>query len=118
MAICPSLEAERADVGGVRGERHGFEVHGAHAVVGAEDGAEEAAAQMKFHRVGLDGEVLRLTGEIAEDDQDRVGGGDVFWFADHDEDVLVVAVDGEVFARVEGGVAVMKLDEPAVPVEE
>ena len=29
------LETERADVGGVGRERHGFEVHGAHAVVGA-----------------------------------------------------------------------------------
>jgi hypothetical protein len=110
-------EAKRADVGSVGWERHGFEVHGAHAVVGAEDGAEEAAAQVEFHRVGLDGEVLRLAGEIAEDDQDWIGGGDVFWFADHDEDVLIVAVDGEVFAGVERGVAVMQLDEPAVPVE-
>jgi len=71
-------EAECANVGGVGWERHGFEVHGAHAVVSAEEGAEEAAAQMEFHRVGFDGEVLRLTGEVAEDDQDRVGGGDVF----------------------------------------
>lgn len=93
-------------------------MHGAHAVVGAEDGAEEAAAQMEFHRVRLDGEVGRLAGEVAENDQDRCSGGDVFWFADHDENVLVVAVDGEVLAGVEGGVAVMKLDEPAIPVEE
>jgi hypothetical protein len=53
-------EAERADVDGVRRERHGFEVHGAHAVVGAEKSAKEAAAQVKLHRVGFDGEVLRL----------------------------------------------------------
>ena len=99
-------------------ERHGFEVHGAHAIVRAEDGAEEAAAQVEFHGVGFDGEVLRLAGEIAEDDEDWIGCGDVLWFADHDEDVLVVAVDGEVFAGVEGGIAVMKLDEPAIPVEE
>ena len=113
-----SLEAERADVGGVGWERHGFEVHGAHAVVGAEDGAEEAAAQMEFHRVRFDGEMGGLAGEIAEDDEDWVGWRDVFRFADHDEDVLVVAVDGEVLAGVDGGVAVMKLDELAVPVEE
>ena len=31
-----SLEAECPDVGGVGWERHGLEVHGAHAVVGAE----------------------------------------------------------------------------------
>ena len=93
-------------------------MHRAHAVVRTEHGAEEATAQMKLHRVLFDGEMLRLTGEIAEDDEDWIGGGDVLWFADHDEDVLVVAVDGEVFAGVEGGVAVMKLDEPAVPVEE
>ena len=112
------LETELADVGGVGRERHGFEVHGSHAVIGAEDGAEEAAAQVEFHGVGLDGEVLRLAGEIAEDDEDGVGWRDVFRFADHDEDVLVVAVDGEVLAGVDGGVAVMKIDELAVPVEE
>ena len=50
-------------------------MHGAHAVVGAKDGAEEAAAQVEFHHVGLNGEVLRLTGEVAENDQDRRGGG-------------------------------------------
>ena len=113
-----ALEAQRADVGGVRRERHGFEVHGAHAVVGTEDGAEKAAAQMELHRVLLDGEMLRLAGEIAEDDEDWIGCGDVLWFADHDEDVLIVTVDGEVFAGVEGGVAVMQLGEPAIPVEE
>ena len=118
MRLTSFSEAERADVGGVGWERHGFEVHGAHAVVGAENGAEEAAAQMEFHRVRLDGEVGGLAGEVAEDNQDWRGGRDVFWFADHDEDVLVVAVDGEVFAGVDGGVAVMKLDELAVPVEE
>ena len=111
-------EAELAYVGGVGRERHGFEVQCAHAVVGAQKGAEEAAAQVEFHRVRLDGEALRLAGEVAENDQDWIGCGDVLWFADHDEDVLVVAVDGEVFAGVDGGVAVMKLDEPAVPVEE
>src|SRR6266699_5985732 len=73
---------------------------------------------MEFHRVLFDGEVLRLGGEIAENDQDGCCWGDVLWFADHDENVLVVAVDGEVLAGVDGGVAVMKLDEPAVPVEE
>ena len=111
-------EAKRADVGGVGRKRHGFEVHGAHAVVGAEKSAKEAAAQVEFHRVIFDGEVLRLAGEVAEDDEDWVGGGDVLWFADHDEDVLVVAVDGEVLAGVDGCVAVMKLDESAVPVKE
>ena len=47
-----------------------------------------------------------------------VGWGDVLRLADDDEDVLVVAVDGEVLAGVDGCVAVMKLDELAVPVEE
>ena len=59
-------------------ERHGFEVHGAHAVVRAEDGAEEAAAQVELHGVGLDGEVLRLAGEIAEDDEDGLVGETFF----------------------------------------
>ena len=112
------LEAECADVGVVGWKRHRLEVHGAHAVVGAEDGAEEAAAQVKFHSVSLDGEVLRLAGEIAEDDQNRSRGRDVLRLANHDEDVLIVAVDGEVFAGVNGRVAVMKLDQLAVPVEE
>jgi len=112
------LEAERADVGGVGRERHGFEMHGAHGVVRAEKGAEETAAQVEFRGVGLEGEVLGLAGEVAEDDEDWIGCGDVLWFADHDENVLIVAIDGEIFAGVEGGVAVMKLDEPAVPVEE
>lgn len=67
-------EAEFADVGGVGGEGHGFEVHGAHAVVGADDGAEEAAAEVELHGVGLDGEVLGLAGEVAEDDEDGIGG--------------------------------------------
>ena len=93
-------------------------MHGAHAVIRTKDSAEEAAAQVELHRVLLDGEMRRLVGEIAEDDEDWIGGGDVLWFADHDEDVLVVAVDGEVFAGVDGGVAVMELDELAVPVEE
>ncbi len=93
-------------------------MHGAHAVVGAEDGAEEAAAQVEFSDVGLDSEMLRLAREIAEDDQDRVGGRDGLRLANDDEDVLVVAVDGEVFAGVDGGVAVVELDESAVPVEE
>ena len=70
-------------------------MHGAHAAVRAEDGAEEAAAQMQFRRVGLDGKVLRLAGEVAEHHKDWVGWRDVFRFADHDEDVLVVAVDGD-----------------------
>ena len=73
-------------------------MHGAHAVVGAEDGAEEAAAQVEFSDVGLDSEMLRLAREIAEDDQDRVGRRDGLRLANDDEDVLVVAVDGEVFA--------------------
>src|SRR5258707_7631240 len=118
MCVNSFSETERADIGGVGWERHGFEVHGAHAVVGAEEGAEEAAAQMEAHCVRFDGEVGWLTGEVAEDDQDWVGGGDVFWLADHDEDVLIVAVDGKVFAGVDGGIAVMKLDQLAVPVEE
>ena len=111
-------EAEFADVGGVWAESHGFEVHGAHAVVGANDGAEEATAKVQLHSVGFYGEMLRLAGEIAEDDEDGVGGRDVFGFADGDEDVLIVAVDGEVLAGVDGGVAVMEVDELAVPVEE
>ena len=49
-------------------------MHGAHAVVGAEDGAEEAAAQVKLGDVCLECEMLGLTGEIAEDDEDWVGG--------------------------------------------
>jgi len=93
-------------------------VHGAHAIVGTEDGAEKAAAQMELHRVFLDGEMLRLAGEIAEDDQDGCDGRDVFRLADHDEDVLVVAIDRQVVAGVDGCVAVMELDEPAIPVEE
>ena len=114
----PGSEAEFADVGGVGGKRHGLEVHGSQAAVGAENGAEEAAAQVELHGVCLDGELLRLAGEVVKDDQDGVGGRDVLWLADHDEDVLVVAVDGEVFAGVDGAVAVMELDEFAVPVEE
>jgi len=117
MCVQSFSEAELADVGGVGWERHGFEVHRAHTVVGAEDGAEEAAAQVEFRHVGLDGEVGRLAGEVAEDDEDWRGEGDVLWFANHDEDVLVVAVDGEVLAGVDGCVAVMELDELAVPVE-
>ena len=70
--LSPDLEAHLADVCGVGGDGHGFEVHGAHAVVRTKDGAEEAAAQMKLHRVGLDREVLRLAREIAEDDEDWV----------------------------------------------
>jgi len=116
---CPvSLEAECADIGRVRWKRHGLEVHGAHAVVGAEDRAKEAAAQVELHGVCLDGELLRLAGEVAKDNQDGVRGRDVLWLPDHDEDVLVVAVDGEVFAGVDGAVAVMELDELAVPVKE
>ncbi len=90
-------------------------MHGAHAVVGTDDGAEEAAAKVELHDVGLDGKMLRLAGEIAEDHEDGVGGGDVLWLADGDEDVLVVAVDGEVLAGVDGGVAVVEVDELAVP---
>jgi len=93
-------------------------VHGAHAVVGAEDCAEEAAAKVKFHGVGLDGERYGLAREVAEDDKDGVGGRNIFWLADDDEDVLVVAVDGEVLAGVDGRVAVMEFDELAIPVEE
>jgi hypothetical protein len=93
-------------------------MHRAHAVVGAQHGAEEASAEMEFHRVCLDGQVLRLAREITEDNQNRVGRRNVLRFANHDEDVLIVTVEGEVFAGVESGVAVMNLDESAIPVEE
>lgn len=93
-------------------------MHGAHAVVGTEEGAEEAASEVEAHGVGFDGEMRRLAGEVAEDDQYGAFGRDVFWLADHDEDILVVAVDGEEFAGVDGAVAVMEIDELAVPVEE
>jgi hypothetical protein len=73
---------------------------------------------VELRGVGLDGEVLGFAGEVAEDDEDWHGCGDAFWLANHDEDVLGVAVDGEIFAGVNGGVAVMKLDEPAIPVEQ
>ena len=92
-------------------------MHSAHAVVGAEDRAKEAAAQVELHGVCLDGELLRLAGEVAKDDQDWVSGRDVLWLPDHDEDVLVVAIDGEVLAGVDGAVAVMEFDELAVPVK-
>ena len=93
-------------------------MHGAHAVVGAEECAEEAAAKVELHSVVLDGEVLRLTGEIAEDDENGVCWRNVFGFADDDENILIVAVDGEVLTGVDRRVAVMKLDELAIPVEE
>lgn len=93
-------------------------MHGAHALVRTENGAEEAAAQVEFHGVGLDGERRRFVREVAENDQDWVGWRDSLRLTDDDEDVLVVAVDGEVLARVDGCVAVMQLDELAVPVEE
>ena len=73
-------------------------MHGAHSVVGTEEGAEEAATQVEAHGVVLDGELCGLVRKIAEDDEDGRGGRDVLWLADHDEDVLIVAVDGEVFA--------------------
>ena len=73
---------------------------------------------MEAHGVVLDGELCGLVRKIAEDDEDGRGGRDVLWLADHDEDVLIVAVDGEVLAGVDGGVAVMEVDELAVPVEE
>jgi len=111
------LEPECADVGGICGKRHGFEMHRAHAVVGSQDGAEKAAAEMEAHGVCLDGELRGLCGEIAEDDQDGCRGRDVLRFADHDENILIVPVDGEKFAVADGCVAVMKLDEFSVPVE-
>ncbi len=73
---------------------------------------------MELHGVRLDGEVLRLAREIAEDDEDWIDWGDDLRLADDDEDVLIVAIDGEVFAGVDGCVAVMEFDELAVPVEE
>ena len=93
-------------------------MHRSHAIVGAEEGAEEAAAKVEADDVVFDGELRWLVRKIAEDDEDGRRGGDVFGFADHDEDVLIVAIDGEVLAGVDGGVAVMKVDELAVPVEE
>ena len=77
-------ETERADVRGVGRKRHGLEVHGAHPVIRTKDSAEEAAAQMELHRVLFDGEMGRLAGQVAEDDEDWIGCGDVLWFADHD----------------------------------
>ncbi len=49
-------------------------MHGSDVVVGAEDGAEEAAAQMKARGIGLEGERHRVVGEVQEDDQDRRDG--------------------------------------------
>jgi hypothetical protein len=45
-------------------------VHRPHTVVGADESAEETAAEMKAHGVGFDGEMRWFVGEIAEDDQD------------------------------------------------
>jgi hypothetical protein len=81
-------------------------MHGADVVIGAEDGAEEAAAQMKAHGIGFEGEWYRLGGEVDKDDQDRRDGRDCLGLADQHEDVLVVAVNGDEGARVECCVAV------------
>jgi len=100
--VCDALEAHLADVGEVGCERHRFEVHRAHAIVRSKDGTKETSAQVEAHGVGLDGEVHGLVGEVAEDDQDGCGGRDGLGLADDDEDILVVAIDGEVFAGVDG----------------
>jgi len=44
-------------------------MHGAHVVVGAQHGAEEAATQMKACDIGFEGERYRLSGEVQEDDE-------------------------------------------------
>ena len=93
-------------------------MHGAHTVVGPEDCTEEATAKVELHGIGLDGEMLRLAGEIAKDDEYGVRWRDVFGLADDDENILIVTIDGEILTRVDRRVAVMELDEFAVPVEE
>ena len=72
----------------------------------------------RLHGVGFEREWHRLGGEVQEDDQDRRDGRDCLRLADDDKDILVVAVDGDEGAGVEGGVAMTERAELAVPVEE
>ena len=118
MPACYGLVAELADVGGIGGDGHGFEVHGAHAVIGAEDRAQEAAAEVKTGQLRLERELDRLRGEVADDDQYRGDRRDGLWLANPDEDVLVVVVEGDGLAVGDGGVAVVEFAEPTIPVEE
>jgi hypothetical protein len=93
-------------------------MHRAPASVGAEEGAEEAAAEVKALDVGLERELDWLRGEVADHDQDRRGGRDGLGLADPGKDVLIIMVESDSGAVVDGGVAVMKPAKAAIPVEE
>ena len=93
-------------------------MHGAGGVVGAQDGAKEAALEAQALHVVLERDLGWLRGEVADDDD---GGGDrcdCLRFADPGEDVLVVVIEGDVGSGVDGGIAVVERAELTVPVEE
>ena len=113
-----SLVAEFADVDGIGREGHGFQVHGTPASVGAEEGTKKAAAEVKAFDVGLERELDRLRGEVADHNQDRGNGRDGLGLADPGKDVLIIMVESDGGTGVDGGVAVMKCAKAAVPVEE
>ena len=102
------LVAELADVDGVGWDGHGFEVHGAHGVVGTHGGAKEAAFEVEAFHVVFEGELDGLRSEVADDDHGWGYRADYLWFADPDEDVLVVVIEEDTGAGCNSGVAVVE----------
>ena len=93
-------------------------MHGAGGVIGAQDGAEEAALEVQALHVGLERELCGLGGEVADDHDRGRNWSDGLRFADPGEDILVVVVEGDVGSGVDGGIAVVERAELAIPVEE
>src|ERR1700733_9869714 len=93
-------------------------MHGADAFVGAKNGAKEASAKVKTLQLRFEGELDRLRGEVADDNEDGRDGGDGLGFADPGEDVLIVMVEGGGLTPADGGVAVMERGELAIPVDQ
>ena len=118
LAIPGALVTNLSDVDGEGGKGDGFEVHRTAPVVGAEDGTEEAATQVEAFHVGLEIELDRLRGEIAEDNEGRGQRGDVLGPANPREHVLIVMVQGDIDAVGDGGVSMAEGAELAIPVQE
>ena len=59
-------------------------MHGAHCVVGAQGGAEEAAFEVEALHVGFERELDRLRCEVADDDHSGRDRCDGLGFADPD----------------------------------